>query len=135
MKDPHKSVHFNCPTTTAVANFRMEGDGTKVGQIGQRTPLSFRTGPEGKPENVSFSAMRCSEKGCVFPASSSGHGRCSYHRHQEEEPVLFLSHQPTGMLLDPARILPDDNTNDGRRKRDRRRLAAIWEQFQTDGTP
>jgi hypothetical protein len=134
MKDPHKSIHFNCPTTTAVANFRMEGDGTKVGQIGQRTPLSFRTGPEGKPENVSFSAMRCSEKGCIFPASPDGHGRCSYHRHQEEEPVLFLSTQPTGMLLDPARILPDDNTNDGRRKRDRRRLAAIWEQFQTDGT-
>jgi hypothetical protein len=135
MKDPHKYIHFNCPATTAVANFRTEGDGTKVGQIGQRTPLSFRTGPEGKPENVSFSAMRCSEKGCVFPASSGGHGRCSYHRHQEEEPVLFLSHQPTGMLLDPARILPDDNTNDGRRKRDRRRLAAIWEQFQSDGTP
>jgi hypothetical protein len=134
MKDPHKSIHFNCPTTTAVASFRMGGGGAKVGQIGQRTPLSFRTGPEGKPENVTFSSMRCSEKGCVFPASPGGHGRCSYHRHQEEEPVLFRSHQPTGMLLDPARILPDDNANDCRRKRDRRRLAAIWEQFQSDGT-
>ena len=94
--------------------------------------LSFSSNGSGRPESVSFTTVRCSEKGCVFPASSQGSGKCSYHLHQQEEPVLFRSHQPTGMLLDPARMSPSDREYDGSRKRDRRRMADLWEQFQTE---
>ena len=105
-----------------------------VGQMAERQKLSFSTSGTARPESVSFSTARCSEKGCVFPASSQGSGKCSYHLHQLEEPVLFRSHQPTGLLLDPARSMPMERDDRGSRKRDRRRMAAIWEQFQSDGT-
>ena len=111
------------------------GASGNVGQIAERRGLSFSTSSHEKPETVAFPTPRCSEKGCVFPASSLDSGKCSYHMHQEEEPVLFCSHQPTGLLLDPTRTAPAEKEYDGSRKRDRRRMAAIWEQFQSDGTP
>ena len=132
MKGSHRSFYLTRPTTSASSSFATKEDCTKPGSITQRQRLNFRTGPEGKPGNVSFSSTRCSEKACVFPATPQGRGKCSYHLHQQEEPVLFRSHQPTGMLLDPSRSMPSGK-DDGSRKRDRRRMAEIWEQFQSDG--
>ncbi len=133
MKDPSRSIYFLSPTSSAVT-LEVKEKSQEVGQIRQPQQFSFSTGSAGKPENVSFSSTRCSEKGCVFPASSKGSGKCSYHLHQQEEPTLFHSHQPTGLLLDPARSMPTERGDTGSRKRDRRRMAAIWEQFQSDGT-
>jgi hypothetical protein len=133
MKDPNRSIYFLSPTSSAVS-LEVKEESPHVGQITRPRRFNFSTGLASKPENVSFSSTRCSEKGCVFPASSKGDGKCLYHLHQQEEPVLFRSHQPTGLLLDPARSLPTERENSGSRKRDRRRMAAIWEQFQSEGT-
>ena len=133
MKDPNRSNHFFFRSSSAVS-FEVKEKSRHTSQIRRPRQFNFSTCSDGKPENVSFSTTRCSEKGCVFPASLEGHGRCSYHLHMQEEPVYFRSHQPTGMFLDPARMMPSDKGNDGSRKRDRRRMADIWEQFQSDGT-
>lgn len=133
MKDANRSIYFLSADNSAV-NFAVKEESPNVGRITQRRRFSSSSGSGGKPENVSFSSTRCSEKGCVFPASSQGNGKCTYHLHQQEEPVLFRSHQPTGLLLDPARSTPTERDDSGSRKRDRRRMAAIWEQFQSDGT-
>ena len=75
---------------------------------------------------------RCSTKGCVFPASAHGRGKCSQHALEELEPTHFLSCQPTQLLLDRAKFgLPDEEC-DNSRARDRRRLAALREQFLED---
>jgi hypothetical protein len=133
MKDPNRSNHFFSRSSSAVS-FEVKERSRNTGQIRQPCRFSFSTASAGNPANASFSSTRCSEKGCVFPASLQGSGRCSYHLHMQEEPLYFRSHQPTGMLLDPARLMPSDKDNDGGRKRDRRRMADIWEQFQSDGT-
>lgn len=132
MKDAKRSHGFLSTTRSAVS-FEVEEKCQDVGQVMQSRRFNFSTCSAGKPENVSFSTTRCSEKGCVFPASSRGRGKCSYHLHQQEEPVLFRSHQPTGLLLDPARSMPTERDDSGSRKRDRRRMADIWEQFQSGG--
>jgi hypothetical protein len=133
MKESNRSIYFRSPTHSAI-DFEGKGDSGNASRLTRPHRLSFSTGSGAKPRNISFLTVRCSEKGCVFPASSSGHGKCIYHKHQQEEPVLFRSHQPTGMLLDPARTMPTEKQYDGSRKRDRRRMAAIWERFQNDGT-
>jgi len=133
MKDAKRSCHFHSPANSGLS-LEVKEASQNLGQITRPRRFNFSTGSGGKPENVSFSSTRCSEKGCVFPASSQGNGKCSYHLHQQEEPVLFRSHQPTGLLLDPARSMPTERDDSGSRKRDRRRMAAIWEQFQSDGT-
>lgn len=132
MKDTKRNHDFLSNTASAVS-FELKDECRNVGRVTQPRRFNFSTCSAGKPENVSFSSTRCSEKGCVFPASPLGTGRCSYHRHQQEEPVLFRSHQPTGLLLDPARSLPTERDESGSRKRDRRRMATIWEEFQSDG--
>lgn len=138
MKESKRNIHFLCTTNSpAVApsiNFggRVAPDCFAQNMGPRRLSLTAASGV--KPETVSFATTRCSEKGCVFPVSSPRHKMCTYHLHQQEEPVLFRSHQPTGLLLDPARSLPTEKEYDGSRKRDRRRMADIWEQFQTDGT-
>ncbi len=139
MTNPKRNVCFlpptSSPTSPSSVSFRSEHQEKSTGENIERQRFSFNTSSDRKPETVSFSGARCSEKGCVFPAASCGSGKCSYHTHQQEEPVLFRSHQPTGLLLDPARMAPTEKEYDGSRKRDRRRMAAIWEQFQSDGTP
>ena len=134
MKDSNRSHNFLSPASSSV-RFEVKEGPRDLGQITRPQRFSVSTASDRKPENTSFSSTRCSEKGCVFPASAQGGGKCSYHLHQEEEPVLFCSHQPTGMFLDPVNSLPTERCDSGSRKRDRRRMAAIWEQFQSDGTP
>ncbi|HZT70882.1 MAG TPA: hypothetical protein VFC10_14200 [Terriglobia bacterium] len=138
MKDSNRSIYFlrpaGSPADASSVNFGNQPGRKEVGQSEEPHRFSFTTGSNRKPESVSFSTTRCSEKGCVFPASSPHVKKCSYHLHQQEEPRLFRSHQPTGLLLDPARLTPDGKEHDSSRTRDRRRLAAIWEQFQSDGT-
>ena len=134
MKSSNRNTCFHSPANPPVS-FVMKPECHHTGQMTERGEISFSSSGAGRPESVSFSTARCSEKGCVFPASSPGSGKCSYHLHQQEEPVLFRSHQPTGLLLDPARMSPSDREYDGSRKRDRRRMADLWEQFQTEGTP
>jgi hypothetical protein len=131
MKSSNRNICFHSPANPPVS-FVTKSEGHYASQIAERQKLSFSSNGAGTPESVSFSTARCSEKGCVFPASSQGSGKCSYHLRQQEEPVLFRSHQPTGMLLDPARMSPSDREYDGSRKRDRRRMADLWEQFQTE---
>ncbi len=134
MKSSNRNIRFHSPANPPVS-FVMKPECHHAGQITEPRKLSLSTSGIGRPESVAFSTARCSEKGCVFPASSLSGGKCSYHQRQQEEPVLFRSHQPTGLLLDPARMSPSDREYDGSRKRDRRRMADLWEQFQTEGTP
>lgn len=133
MKESNRNIHFQSLVRSAI-NFEGKESSGIAGQLARQQQLSFSTGSGARPENTSLVGGRCSEKGCVFPASSPGYGKCVYHVHQQEEPVLFRSHQPTGLLLDPARMMPSEKEFDGSRKRDRRRMAAIWERFQNDGT-
>lgn len=133
MKDSNRNIHFQSIAHPAIDLEGARDPGT-AGRLAGPQQLGFTTGSAAKPENASFLTVRCSERGCVFPASSTGYGICVYHMHQREEPVLFRSHQPTGMLLDPARTLPTEKEYDGSRKRDRRRMASNWEKFQDDGT-
>jgi hypothetical protein len=78
---------------------------------------------------LSSELRRCSTKGCVFPASAHGTGKCWHHELEELEPTHFLSRQPTQLVLDQAKFgLPDEGC-DNSRVRDRRRLAALREQF------
>lgn len=139
MKDSNRSIHFLCvtdfPGHHSSVDFKTKEDLTGAQATGAGSSSFAGSGYIGKAESVSFTTNRCSEKGCVFPASPERHGKCSYHWHEQQEPVLFRSHQPTGMLLDPARSLPTEQEFDGSRKRDRRRLANLWEQFQSEGTP
>lgn len=138
MADSNRSIYFLCPsnssTRQAPVSFAQGRSDSSTDRIAERRQLSFNTSTGGKSQSVSFSTARCSVKGCVFPASSSISGKCEYHTRQQEEPVLFRSHQPTGLFLDPTRMGPADQEYDGSRKRDRRRMAAMWEQFQSDGT-
>lgn len=133
MKDSNRNIHFQSLVRSAI-NFEGKENSGIASRLARQQQLSFSTGSGVRPENTSFAGGRCSEKGCVFPASSPVYGKCVYHVHQQEEPVLFRSHQPTGLLLDPARMMPTEKEFDGSRKRDRRRMAAIWERFQNDGT-
>ena len=133
MKDSNRSICLNSPNTSPVS-FATEDRCRHTDQVTERQKLSFTTGGTGEPDSTSFSTTRCSEKGCVFPAASRGGGMCTYHLHQQEEPVLFRSHQPTGLLLDPARMSPTEKEYGCSHKRDRRRMTVLWEQFQSDGT-
>lgn len=132
MKDVKRSHGF-ISTATSGVSFEVKNTCEGIRQITQARRFNFSTCSAEKPEDLSFSSTRCSEKGCVFPASSRGSGRCSYHLHQQEEPFLFRSHQPSGLLLDPARSMPTEKDEGRSRKRDRQRMTAIWEQFQSDG--
>jgi hypothetical protein len=59
-------------------------------------------------------------------------GKCWQHELEELEPTPFLSCQPTHWVLDRAKFgLPDAECDDSR-ARDRRRLAALREQFLDD---
>lgn len=72
---------------------------------------------------------RCSEKGCIFPATESGTGKCLSHDLEEREPTFFLSCQPTLLILEQGKFgLPDPDA-DYSRARDRRRLATLREEF------
>lgn len=75
------------------------------------------------------SAPRCCERGCIFPATGSGTGRCLQHDLEELEPALFISCQPTMLLLDQAKFGLPDPEADYSRARDRRRLAVLREEF------
>jgi hypothetical protein len=72
---------------------------------------------------------RCREKGCIFPATPLSPGKCLLHYLEECEPALFLSCQPTTLLLDRAKFGLPDIEGDDWRARDRRRLAALREKF------
>lgn len=139
MKDSSRNIYFfsttNLPAGFSSVGFETREDRGNPQPTGEARSFSTGNGPGGKPVAVSFTTSRCSEKGCVFPASPKGHGKCSNHWHEQQEPVLFRSRQPTGLLLDPARCLPTDKEYDDSRRRDRRRLANLWEQFQNEGTP
>jgi hypothetical protein len=75
---------------------------------------------------------RCSERGCIFPATESGTGRCLLHELEEREPAHFLSCQPTLLILDLGKFGPPDPEADYSRARDRRRLATLREEFLED---
>ncbi len=77
-------------------------------------------------------APRCCEKGCVFPASPDGSGRCVQHDRQSREPVLFSSLQPTRILLDRAKFGLPEVEVDTSRAQDRRKLADMRQAFLED---
>ncbi|HEX5481175.1 MAG TPA: hypothetical protein VFZ08_00960 [Terriglobia bacterium] len=96
-------------------------------QIGWKSAIS------GRVEVLPFppSSPRCSEKGCVFPATPGAAGMCLHHYRQTQEPILFSSHQPTRVVLDRGRFgVPEEV--DASRAKDRRRLAEIREAFLED---
>jgi len=99
------------------------GSGTSS-KRGQTQPLSGPVCPRRRQPTP-----RCCEKGCIFPATGSGTGRCLQHDLEELEPALFNSCQPTMLLLDRAKFGLPDPEADYSRARDRRRLAALREEF------
>lgn len=139
MNDLSQTLYFPCitslPSKSSSVDFGKKKDFSNLTQIREPKCFSVCAGPGQKPQDISFATTRCSEKGCVFPASPNGGGRCSYHLHEQEEPTLFRSRQPTGLVLDTARTVCTQRECDGSRKKDRRRMAEIWEQFQSEGTP
>lgn len=138
MPHSNRNIYFLSPNDSSGSfssvSFESNPQDSRGSEIREPQKLSFSVSGCGQAEASSFPETRCSERGCVFPAASPHSRKCSYHLHQQEEPILFCSHQPTGLLLDPVRTAPTDQEYDGSRRRDRRRLAAIWEQFQGDGT-
>ncbi len=83
--------------------------------------------------NLSFTGPRCQERGCVFPLASASSRRCRYHESQQAEPQLFRSHQPSWAVMERGRFgLPDSYGEPDPHSRDRRRLAELWERFQSD---
>lgn len=128
------SRRFSSPQNANSISFDIKHPIPPTGHTYPSRALSVST-PSRKPAaTLTFSTSRCSERGCVFPVSSPQTSKCTYHRRQLEEPSLFRSHQPSCLLLDPARSLPADDHVDGSRKRDRLRMVELWEQFQTDGS-
>jgi hypothetical protein len=75
---------------------------------------------------------RCSERGCVFPATD-GEGRCLQHQRQWREPIFYSSHQPSSALLEQGKFGPVRTEQVGGagtgRTGDRRRLAAERQSF------
>ena len=96
-----------------------------------RCPLSrpAGTGASPSPAAEPSARARCREKGCIFPATRLSSGKCLLHYLEECEPTLFLSCQPTMLLLDRAKFGCPDIEGDAWRARDRRRLAALREKF------
>jgi hypothetical protein len=85
--------------------------------------LSLQTAADQDRLPASSIPMRCSEKGCVFPAARATKGKCLDHDRRYCVPELFHSFQPTMLLMDQAKyILPDSEFEDSRHL-DRRRLA------------
>jgi len=78
--------------------------------------------PAKKP--VRIEALRCAEKGCIYPAGPGESGRCLHHQRQLREPALFETRQPSMILLDCAKFGLSEVEPDDSRFRDRRRLAA-----------
>lgn len=85
-----------------------------------------------QPHPTRETTRRCAEKGCVFPATQPGAGRCLQHDRQHREPDLFGSQQPSMLLLDRAKFgLPDsDSTRSESHAEDRRHMARLWQAFQ-----
>ncbi len=84
------------------------------------------------PEPSPLARARCSERGCVFPASPGTEGKCLHHLRQAQEPVLFSSCQPTRAVLERSRFGVPQAEVDTSRRCDRRRMAAIREAFLED---
>lgn len=83
---------------------------------------------------LTSSGLRCSERGCVFPAQSQEKRKCAYHDRIEREPALFHSWQPTLLLLEKAKFGLPDCLPDESRARDRHLLSALREKFLSGGT-
>jgi hypothetical protein len=136
MASQNRSARFVCltnsPHNLTTATFPNAQSRDVIAQSGKSRGHSFITTTGSNPQATSFTSHRCSERGCVFPASSPQSGKCAYHERQMEEPILFCSQQPSRLLLDPARSMPSDEEYDESRKRDRLRLAREWEEFQRD---
>lgn len=84
-----------------------------------------------EPLATALDGLRCSEKGCVFPAGWRV-GKCLHHDRQQREPALFCSRQPSVLLLDRAKFLLPNGGSEDPHGRDRRRLAALREAFLDD---
>jgi hypothetical protein len=138
MADLHKSIHssrtVNTPQDPSSVSFNTKQAAPPTGHVYTLRTLSFHSSSGKSAASLSFSTSRCSEKGCVFPTPSPQASKCTYHKRQQEEPVLFRSHQPSRLLLDPARSMPTDDEHDGSRKRDRRRILELLEHFQSEGS-
>jgi hypothetical protein len=107
---------------------------------GSASPPSQEPRPDSSPATPkaaessasAFSAARCKEKGCIFPAEFAALGKCIHHHRELTEPDLFCSLQPTLLLLGQAKYgLPESEPDDSRFL-DRRRQAAEREAFQLE---
>ncbi len=55
--------------------------------------------------------LRCSTRGCVFPAAPGCGGLCRQHGLEESDPTVFSSHQPTRALIN--RVIYASGTPEG----------------------
>lgn len=78
---------------------------------------------------------KCTEKGCVFPQARPDSGKCRQHERQSREPDLFVTRQPSVLLLDRAKFdFPESGFEEQEsRANQRRNLAKLWRRFQDDG--
>ena len=83
--------------------------------------------PSLPPDSHAF--PRCTEKGCIFPATRRTQEKCLLHNLQQLEPTFFQSFQPSMLLLDQARFGVPHSRSEDERARDRHRLAALRKSF------
>jgi hypothetical protein len=74
-------------------------------------------------------SLRCSVKGCVFPAPIPGYTKCRYHTLLQSEGELFESRQPTLLMSRQMPFGLSDEEPDDSRQQDRKRQAAEREEF------
>jgi hypothetical protein len=101
-------------------------------------PLSFRHSAgstlafSGNRPVLEIPFPRCSVKGCIFPAASTGGRLCLVHNLAEKEPNHFLSVQPSTLCLDRAKYGIAESGHDDARARDRRRLSIQIDQLRDE---
>lgn len=88
-----------------------------------------------KPPRPDGYLPRCTEKGCVFPQARPDSGKCRQHERQFREPDLFVTRQPSVLLLDRAKFdFPESGFEEQEsRAHQRRNWAKLWQRFQDDG--
>jgi hypothetical protein len=126
MQSDKKSINFYCRSNVPAASLA-EG-----AFCSSQTPAPFPY-PSPMSRGVTFAGSRCEERGCVFPLASPSSRHCRYHENEQAEPRLFRSQQPSWALLQQARFgMADVDSEPNTHRRDRRRLAELWERFQSD---
>jgi hypothetical protein len=95
---------------------------TRKNESSSNLPASDSIDPESR-------SQRCSVKGCIFPAASTGGRLCLIHRLTEKDPNHFLSVQPSSFCLDRANFGVPESPRQEERTRERKRFLFYFRQL------